>query len=641
MFKQIFLLLVSIFLSLNATPLVQINSDELKLKNFSLEYYVDKSNNQTLKEITNQEFKQGVSGLSLGNHENSTWLRFKLKNTTAKNKTIYLHSELAYLTNKIEFYELKNKKLLHTKIIDFINSDYDSNFVYATDALFKISLKKNETKTIYIKNYMRTVQVMNYTLYDEYNSKQRLSKKNIYIILSVGMLLALAIYHLILYLSTRYREYLYYTLYLGSSVLWMSQISGLLATEFEFYYTREHEYYLLFLMFVPIFISLFTKKIFNMPQNYKIENTLLNSVILLFSLSFLIGLYDVILSMYLATLFIIYMFLSLFIVALSMFLKNEPLAFTFLIANSFFSSFALLTDLFYMGVLEYSSFVFNAASIGVLIESILLAFILSYRIKLLQKSELEKSQELISQIQTSREKDKLLFQQNKMVSMGEMIENIAHQWRQPLSQINSSVLLIDDYLYQHSLQNATVEKELSDIESLTTYLSTTIDSFRNFFDPNKKHTHFDLKDIIENALLISNSSTPTNDIDVKISINGKYRYYGLEDELQQVLIILLNNAKDVLINRNIPNPTISIYITNDDKYYMIKVCDNAGGIDEELMDKIFEPYFTTKHKTQGTGLGLYISKLIIEENMLGQIEALNKDDGACFNIKFPLNESKN
>jgi len=233
-----------------------------------------------------------------------------------------------------------------------------------------------------------------------------------------------------------------------------------------------------------------------------------------------------------------------------------------------------------------------------------------------------------------RDKDELLYQKNKLAVQGEMLENIAHQWRQPLSQINSSVLLIDDILNEKEFKNRDVEERLLEIESLTKYLSNTINDFKDFFAQNKQKESFFLRDMIEKSVYIVKGSLKKNNIEVIIDIQNEFKYYGYESELQQVIVVILNNAKDALVNRNILMAKITITIELDDEFYNIRVSDNAGGIAKEIKDKIFDPYFTTKHKSQGTGLGLYMSKKIIEDSLDGSLNVYNCDYGVCFEIRL-------
>lgn len=265
----------------------------------------------------------------------------------------------------------------------------------------------------------------------------------------------------------------------------------------------------------------------------------------------------------------------------------------------------------------------------------LLVLFFAYRQHILKKYNTAlktKVQEITLQIQ---EKNHHLLQQSKMASMGEMIGNIAHQWRQPLSQVNSSVLIIDGILYKEEFKNELVEKKLLEIESLTQYMSKTIDNFQNFFSPNKQKEYFSLHEAITDSLSILEASFESQNIQVQTHIDNSLRYHGYPTELQQVIVVILNNARDAFMSEKITNATITIAISQEAEYCKISICDNAGGIDEEIANKIFEPYFTTKHKSQGKGLGLYISKMIIEDGMMGMLRCVGNNSGSCFEIYLP------
>lgn len=231
-----------------------------------------------------------------------------------------------------------------------------------------------------------------------------------------------------------------------------------------------------------------------------------------------------------------------------------------------------------------------------------------------------------------REQNSHLIQQSKMAAMGEMIENIAHQWRQPLSQINSAVLLVDGLLDQKDVEDEQIEAKLSEIEELTKYMSTTINDFKDFFIQEKKIVSFVLSDVVEKAVKISRSSLKNSQIDLTFTADEEIILNGYPNELQQVILVLINNAKEALINRKTAEPKVLITVNRSEEYFRVTVCDNAGGVEEEFMDKIFDPYFTTKHQSQGTGLGLYISKMIIQDSMHGTLEVQNSEEGACFTI---------
>lgn len=240
------------------------------------------------------------------------------------------------------------------------------------------------------------------------------------------------------------------------------------------------------------------------------------------------------------------------------------------------------------------------------------------------------------QLEKLVEKDRMIFQQNKLASMGEMLENIAHQWRQPLSQINSAILVLDDELYQSKIKNKKIEEKLTEIERITKYMSHTIDDFRTFNSKNLKKDKFYLDNSIENVVSIIKSTYSSLNIDLKLELEKELSFYGYENEFKQVIMVILNNAKDVLLQREIKNPQVKINLKRHKDSIFIEICDNAGGIEKDIIDKIFEPYFTTKHKSQGTGLGLYIAKKIIHDRLEGKLYVKNIEQKACFFIKLGL-----
>jgi len=642
-----FFLIFILFLSeLNASPLITVESDKTKLTDFSLEYFIDQTTELSLEEVRRQQFIKDKSSLSLGIFQEVAWLRFRLHNSTLKHQEIYLHNENGYLANELEFYALQDSKIVNSLQIKLRDKEQTEKYMFGTDSIFIISLDSNETQEIYIKSTMVVMQYPHFTLYDGINSKRQVSKNNSLLFLIVGMLISLGLYHFILYFSTRFKAYLYYSLYMFSALVWESILSGFLANNFGIYFNNTSEKLLLSVTLIPLFLVLFSKSIFDTKLKYQKENRYLNPVIVLSILMFFLGFYDLPLTLVFMSSIYIYMFGVLFFTTYSIMKKGNPFAFIFLIANTLFSLLMIVTNLYYLGIINYSSFAFNSASIGVVTEAILLSLLLSYRFKILQKKELENSKKLIRQkskiqeeLEKSRKKDKILFQQQKLVSMGEMIENIAHQWRQPLSQINSSVLVIDNYLDTKGANYEEIESKLLEIEELTLYMSKTIDSFKNFFDPHKVQTIFSIEKVIKASLLILQNSVQINSIDISCNIDKGSNYFGLEDELQQVLIIILNNAKDALIENQTPNAKISINTILKENSYLISITDNAGGVDKSIIDNIFEPYFTTKHKAQGTGLGLYISKLIIQENMNGSLNVKNSSSGAVFEIELPNRDS--
>ena len=233
-----------------------------------------------------------------------------------------------------------------------------------------------------------------------------------------------------------------------------------------------------------------------------------------------------------------------------------------------------------------------------------------------------------------KEKERLLFQQSKMALMGEMMSAIAHQWRQPLNalaalnmtvetklEFNDNCLTQEDYL---PVSNK-IQKQLN-------YMSKTIDDFRDFFIPSKRKVNFSIEKAINHVYDMMSPQLKSHNIEVEI-VAQRVIVSGYQNEFKQVIINIINNSKDAILSKKRKQGYIHIMVTSlEEKKVMITITDNGGGINEEALAKIFDPYFTTKFESQGTGIGLYMSKMIIEKSMMGSLAVENSKNGAIFKI---------
>jgi len=238
------------------------------------------------------------------------------------------------------------------------------------------------------------------------------------------------------------------------------------------------------------------------------------------------------------------------------------------------------------------------------------------------------------------EQEQMLLQQSRSAAMGEMIGNIAHQWRQPLNALS---LLMQNIYYSFEageLDKEGLERSTEKGQRLMQNMSKTIDDFRNFFKPNKEVEHFNLSKAIHSAVELVSASYKNNSINLELTLDDALFLDGYPNEFAQVLLNILSNAKDALPSKNIRDAHVHIKSYNMDNSILIEIDDNAGGIDDKIMKKIFEPYFTTKHQDAGTGIGLYMSKMIIENNMHGSLSAVNTEDGTKFVISMPFEGEK-
>ena len=224
--------------------------------------------------------------------------------------------------------------------------------------------------------------------------------------------------------------------------------------------------------------------------------------------------------------------------------------------------------------------------------------------------------------------------ENNNKKLIELFKNISHQWKQPLSQINSIVCTIDAILDEEHIRNSEIEQKLSEIELLTQYMSETINTFSNSIVPNDKNTLVDIEDIINQLEGLVSIELKEKKIDFSINIIEDIQAIMNAHELLESLIIIVNNAKDALVERNVFDAKITVSVKKVDDKCSICICDNAGGMTQKTMKKIFNEKYTTKHKSQGDGRGLYLSKKIITQNMNGTLQVKNINEGSCFKIKF-------
>jgi len=250
------------------------------------------------------------------------------------------------------------------------------------------------------------------------------------------------------------------------------------------------------------------------------------------------------------------------------------------------------------------------------------------------------------EIEKNREKDRQLIEQSRFAALGEMIGNIAHQWRQPLSAISSTASGMSVQIDLQIASNEDIKESYTNILSYVSFLTQTIEDFRGFFKENRERTQFNIIDVVNQTLSIISSAYKDHDIKLihNLPNEDKLIIDGYPSELAQVFLNILNNAKDAISSKEQEDKYVSINYKKEDGHYLIYIDDNAGGVPKSIINKIFDPYFTTKHKSQGTGIGLYMSKDIIETHMHGSLNVENRENrfedksffGASFKISLPI-----
>ncbi len=410
--------------------------------------------------------------------------------------------------------------------------------------------------------------------------------------ISLGMIFSVMIYNFSIYFYSRDKQHLYYALGQFSVLFFLITLESLFIAPFDTLYgfqsLRIHS---LFQVLILIFSMLFIREFLQTKKIKKLDNLVVGVIYL--------GLIDIPLALVteqniITALIPIFVLIWLVVSESYRLIENKTRAYYLFYIG--WNIIIVTSVLVYTGLSGLINDNFPFLHLAFSIESILLSLALTYKIKLLHdEKDMQQS---------------LLLQQSRLASMGEMVSTIAHQWRQPLTHL--SYLFMNIKKNSHNLK--TVETKLQEANDQLTYMSKTIDDFRNFYNPAKTKEVFDIKSACENAIKISS-------IQVKINAPNPFSFYANKNEFEQVILNIINNAKDASkkakIEIIIDNPTITI-------------SDDAGGIDKEHIDKIFEPYFSTKKESDG--IGLYIAKTIVEKEMGGELMAKNSDKGAKFII---------
>ena len=262
----------------------------------------------------------------------------------------------------------------------------------------------------------------------------------------------------------------------------------------------------------------------------------------------------------------------------------------------------------------------------------------------LEKRVIEKTKELKElnetlelrvkdEISKNEDKQQVMFWQSRLASLGEMLANIAHQWRQPLTELNLTIFSIKKAALNNDINE--VQNFYDESKKIIKNMSNTIEDFTNFFKPDKEKQPFKLSDSIKESLNILEQLLNKEMVEVKVKFTD-VEVLGITNELSQVIINLIKNSVDAFILNSILIREINISVKKDAKFAIIELQDNAGGIKLKSIYKIFEPYFTTKHTSQGTGLGLFMSKMICEQGLNGFIDVKSKKNMTTFIIQIPL-----
>jgi len=408
-----------------------------------------------------------------------------------------------------------------------------------------------------------------------------------------GIIFMTAIYNGAFYVYNREKSFLYYMLMQFCMIDVLLHQTDVMEIYLMNYKGSEDLSMYFIVELTVLFILLFVRSFLETKQYLPFHDKILRFIIIITIIDLIIFFTPIILLSQVYTLIILY----IIVIAWLRLRQDYQPALFFL-----FGWFAFLSGIFLSDNFD-NSFALDPLLIGSTIEALFFSVAISYKIR-----------EIKNEKEIQRE---LLVHQSKLASMGEMLGNIAHQWRQPLTRLGFILMNIEEKDKQKHH-----EKKLKEASSQLEFMSQTINDFRSFYQPNKKKELFSLLQETEKVIeLISFEK-----IEVELKVIKDVTILNYKNEYKQVLLNLLTNAKDVLLERKTKQPKIIIKVNAT----AVSVSDNGGGISTENMEKIFEPYFTTKER--GMGIGLYMSKMIVEQNMDGKLEIYNNKNGAVFTL---------
>ena len=613
--KKYFLILLLFFTNLLGSDII-IKENDSSFKDFEISFYQDKTKKLTLQDIHNTKvFQKTNNNIALGKQEGNIWYHFSIEN-----KTNNLQKRLLFITEPtlwdIELFIVDNKKIISTQNVG--QSIFSKNGKIASFyPELEINLESQKKLDIYIRKFSpfhHTFEIMVTTNKDLVEYK---ILKNSLFSLYFGAVGALLLYNLFIYFSTRDKNYLLYIgfvfFYFLAQVQHNTPLNSLFSSlETTFSIASAH-------IFWVAFHTLFSVKLLNIQEYYpRVGKYLFYTGYFLLALGFF-GLYNLEVAIQIIHPIMIILPFVLLFTAIVLHIKKNKLAIFYIIAQTLFLTSSLTFGLLFAGVLEYNNFTRYIHLVGSFSEIILFSFALGYKTRLVMQ-ENQKQKEMINDY-------------SKLTYMGETMVSIYHQWKSPVNNIYNYITHIETAkeFKDKNIDNI-VDTNLEKIKQNTLHLRDTASEFlkMNTIKSSTKEK-VNLKQEIESVLRLMDADFNKNRIKIIDNYKQDVVLMTHKNQLRNLLMILLENAIKTFRNRDIKNPELKITTAQNEKSVTIIVEDNAGGIVEKPIDKIFERYHSASNSS---GIGLYLAKYVLMENLDGEISVENRNEGARFIIQL-------
>lgn len=644
--KLALLLLTVCFTSYASKIIVTENSSFYS--DFQVDYFYDEDSNTPFNQLTEAHFAHSIpSQFTLGYREGTLWLRLTIHNQSSNPDFILYLSEPFWGT--FDLYEPSpNGWTIHP---NGLSTPLHQRQIEDANPAFKLTIYSGETKTFYIKGQTTNAQIGALQLFSEkeFFRPSRLKMDSVYLFYS-GILFIILILNLFLLIEMKERIYGYYIGYVTAFIVFISMFSG---SYLYFGFAPWQQGLHVVGTIVMTFMALFSMTFLEVKRYFpKLHRTMVMCPFIFLTYGVLIHFHIPYMTLAFNISSTIFLGLILFI-AIKTWLIGEIKTRFYLLALIVYMPTMGLMVLTFNAILDNNDFNRYIFLLGALLEIIFFSLILASRFHAAkdetihfqnallgeqQKHRQFLESEVIRQQQEIKEKNAILSHQSKNAAMGEMISMIAHQWRQPL---NTLALLNQDFYVKSKLgqwSEDLMERTHAQFDENLQYMSKTIDDFRNYYNENHTRQHENLAEIAKLAFRLSEVFLNYANIQTSLLLSATADVYLSKNEMIQVLMNLIKNSHDAIVERKIKNGRIVMTIEDHEGPVVLRLCDNAGGISEEIGKKIFEPYFSTK-TINGTGLGLYMSKAIVEEHFGGKLEFENIGDGVCFTITLSKHES--
>ena len=582
------------------THFYESNRSKTMFKDINVSFALLKSTDASLN-ITNIQDKEPLF-TSLTKEEKfqdsniTYWLKVDLGSTFPSGRFV-----CSYADPKILAHTFKPSQALEMFKLDGV-SHLKFSYAQGVDAqTYYFKLKPRHFRIPFRFVYLSTPETF-------YAQMTKSEKMQLILGLILGLIIMAGLYNAAMYYYNRDRAFLYYALMQLFMSLILYSYSGAFQWDESSFFSRNITYQAILSLLTSLFATLFTLYFLELkrylPKLYKFAWLMLFIFVL-----------DMFVSLFYKSIIIEYKVLP-FLMLVLIYAGYKRIRQGYKPARFYLAGWIVLAIAVFLNIFQigYKFLPIDPLYIGAATEAILFSLALSYKIRLVHKEK--------------EEQKELLVHQSKLASMGEMIGNIAHQWRQPLTHLGYTFMNIKEAQKHAELTPEYLEKKIEEANTQLTFMSETIDDFKDFYAPKKEKETFSLLQATQETLDIMAHTFKQNNIEVELITLHDSHICNYKNEYKQVLLNLLSNAKDALIEREIRSSKITVKIDKNS----IQVEDNAEGIRKDVLKRIYEPYFTTKEGN--SGIGLYMSKMIVEKNMGGKLMVKNTQNGALFSIVF-------